>query len=675
MASHSVSLLARHVRQFRIRRGLTLTTLAELSGVAKSTLSMIENAQGNPTIETIWAIANALGVRFGDLVEGSNTNLSVQSARDASKDPGVKVRFIERYGDSPAIELYELFMVAGQSYRSSAHPPGVRERVIVLSGEMLVGTQGNSLLLHAGQSHHFAADVEHIYVSPQAEATAMVLIEYPGLNEDGSAEYLITRNLPLTQAEWDGVRALIDRAVIEVSQGVQGLMLYLRGAEMDVVEVSRRVGLAEINCNATERWPLLSFVDQDEYGIWLAFLPRQYTSAFHLDPGPDGHTLSLAEQLAAAAEHPLIPQGDAHLVVFADMVNSDSWTLSTLASEILLQQGHLMLPAPLRERPKQESDKARAVVDTDFASHIDVGYYDAFALLRPAYARQVVALAQDILAFDPQAGGGLSVDVGSGSGAALIMLLELLPNLHVRAVEPDETAFAYLCHNTKDFSRVVCERQSLLELQVTDAPVSVVTLIGSSHRVNTAFLFQKVWHALVDGGILCIADEILPSFSSREERNNALVRHHSNYILASMAEIDMYGLDQHKNGETELYRQTRQALTRAVLEAQYGQTGAAVKRCRDLYTELSEKLPPKQPASPIGAFVRYYFWEIQAMVAGFDYEIARKTHVKRLLSLANGSGFDLLRHRQVYASTGVDEWDGGTHVFTFQKRTASFLSR
>ncbi len=643
MASDYISLLARHIRQFRIRRGLTLTTLAELSGVAKSTLSMIENAQGNPTIETIWAIANALGVRFGDLVEGSNTRLGVQSAPDASNDPGVKVRFIERYGDSPATELYELFMVAGQSYRSSAHPPGVRERVIVLSGEMLVGTQGNSLLLHAGQSHHFAADVEHIYASPQAEATALVLIEYPGLNEDGSAEYLITRNLPLTQAEWDGVRALIDRAVIEVSQGVQGLMLYLRGAEMDVVEVSRRIGVPEIYGNAMQRWPLLSFVDQDDYGIWLAFLPRQYTSAFHLHPKPDGHILNLAEQLAAAAEQPLIPQSDAHLAGCADMVNADSWTVSTLASEVLLQQGQLTLPAPLQEPSRQESAKAPTVVATDFGSHGDVGYYGAFALLRPAYARQVVALAQDIRAFDPQVGDGLSVDVGSGHGAALTMLLELLPNLHVRAL--------------------------------TDEPVSVVTLIASSQRVNTTFLLQRIWHALVDGGILCIADEMLPSFSSREERNNALVRHHANYILTSMAQIDIYALEQDKNGEIELYRQTRQALTRAVLEAQYGQTAAAVKRCRDLYTELREKLLPEQPASPIWAFVRYCFLEVQAMVAGFDYEIARKTHAKRLLSLANGSGFNLLRHRRVYASTGDDEWDGGTHVFTFQKRTTSFCGR
>ena len=41
---------------------MTLSALAARAGVAKSTVSLIERGQGNPSIDTVWALASALGV-------------------------------------------------------------------------------------------------------------------------------------------------------------------------------------------------------------------------------------------------------------------------------------------------------------------------------------------------------------------------------------------------------------------------------------------------------------------------------------------------------------------------------------------------------------------------------------------------------------------------------------
>jgi transcriptional regulator with XRE-family HTH domain len=49
--------------------GLSLTELARRAGIAKSTLSQLESGAGNPSVETLWALAVALGVPFSRLVD------------------------------------------------------------------------------------------------------------------------------------------------------------------------------------------------------------------------------------------------------------------------------------------------------------------------------------------------------------------------------------------------------------------------------------------------------------------------------------------------------------------------------------------------------------------------------------------------------------------------------
>ncbi len=61
--------IAAALRRERVRAGLSLSELAKRAGIAKSTLSQLEAAGGNPSMETLWALAVALGVPFSALVE------------------------------------------------------------------------------------------------------------------------------------------------------------------------------------------------------------------------------------------------------------------------------------------------------------------------------------------------------------------------------------------------------------------------------------------------------------------------------------------------------------------------------------------------------------------------------------------------------------------------------
>ena len=53
----------------RQRTGLSLAEIARRAGIAKSTLSQLEAGNGNPSLETLWALCVALDIPFARLLE------------------------------------------------------------------------------------------------------------------------------------------------------------------------------------------------------------------------------------------------------------------------------------------------------------------------------------------------------------------------------------------------------------------------------------------------------------------------------------------------------------------------------------------------------------------------------------------------------------------------------
>ena len=62
------SVVADNLKRFREERKLSLEAMAKLSGVSKSMLGQIERGEANPTVSTVWKIANGLKVSFTDLM-------------------------------------------------------------------------------------------------------------------------------------------------------------------------------------------------------------------------------------------------------------------------------------------------------------------------------------------------------------------------------------------------------------------------------------------------------------------------------------------------------------------------------------------------------------------------------------------------------------------------------
>ncbi len=68
MIPYNCEITGRIIRSLRIRQNLSQEVLSGLAGVARSHLAMIEAGSKNASVDTLWRIADALGLRLSELI-------------------------------------------------------------------------------------------------------------------------------------------------------------------------------------------------------------------------------------------------------------------------------------------------------------------------------------------------------------------------------------------------------------------------------------------------------------------------------------------------------------------------------------------------------------------------------------------------------------------------------
>lgn len=169
---------------------MTLSALAEQAGVAKSTVSLIERGQGNPSIDTIWALAAALGVPFTSLFheEPPPDDVSIVREDDGSviaveqaglESDGLIVRHMLTRTGGALIEIYTLVLDEGAVRDAEAHVPGLFEHITVAAGSLEISTESFSEILHQGDLISFRADRPHSYRALEGPVRLVSVHEYP----------------------------------------------------------------------------------------------------------------------------------------------------------------------------------------------------------------------------------------------------------------------------------------------------------------------------------------------------------------------------------------------------------------------------------------------------------------------------------------------------------------
>ena len=68
----SCSRVCQLLGEVRIKRGLSMTTLAEKTGLSQQAISYVEREMRIPNLDTLLRITNSLEVRLGDIVNQAN---------------------------------------------------------------------------------------------------------------------------------------------------------------------------------------------------------------------------------------------------------------------------------------------------------------------------------------------------------------------------------------------------------------------------------------------------------------------------------------------------------------------------------------------------------------------------------------------------------------------------
>jgi transcriptional regulator with XRE-family HTH domain len=171
--------IASGLRRERARTGLSLSEVARLAGVSKSTLSQLESGNGNPSLETLWALCVALDMPFSRLLDPPRPHTQViradEGAAVAAARADYRVALLAASPPAARRDIYRIDAEPGAVRASEPHMPGVVEHVVLASGRALVGVSGEEVELHPGDYIAYPADLPHIFEA-LAPATRAVLI-------------------------------------------------------------------------------------------------------------------------------------------------------------------------------------------------------------------------------------------------------------------------------------------------------------------------------------------------------------------------------------------------------------------------------------------------------------------------------------------------------------------
>ncbi len=176
--------ISENLKRVREEKKLSLDTVAKLSGVSKSMLGQIERCEVNPTVSTMWKIANGLKVSFSQLIYQVETNIElidINSHEPLLEDEGrVKIYPTFSFDSTRRFEIYSLEFQTSGYLSTEPHLQGTQEFLTVFSGEVTVTVGEKSFVVNEGKAIRFKADEFHSYENTGGENCNLnLVIFYP----------------------------------------------------------------------------------------------------------------------------------------------------------------------------------------------------------------------------------------------------------------------------------------------------------------------------------------------------------------------------------------------------------------------------------------------------------------------------------------------------------------
>jgi transcriptional regulator with XRE-family HTH domain len=165
------------LKRLRTQRRMTLTAVAQMTGISKSTLSRLETGQRRPTLELLLALSHAYRVPLDDLVAApaeGDPRLQLKAGR-------VKGRTVIPLTRQPdGVQAWKIIIPTDNATPEPRAHDGY-EWIYVLSGHMRLVLGGRDRVLGRGEVVSFDTAVPHWFGSTGDEpAEILSIFERPG---------------------------------------------------------------------------------------------------------------------------------------------------------------------------------------------------------------------------------------------------------------------------------------------------------------------------------------------------------------------------------------------------------------------------------------------------------------------------------------------------------------
>ena len=176
--------LGKTIQRLRKAYNLSLSELAEQSGVAKSIISQIERNETNPTLATIWRLSQALDVSIERVLATGDEEPFIEKSSRAdtpilvSDDGRMRLAIIGWIKTVEWLQWYDLSADPGGVLDSDAHQRGSVECLSVTEGEFEVDVAGAIQRARAGETLRYRCDRPHTVrcISENTGRAIMVVI-------------------------------------------------------------------------------------------------------------------------------------------------------------------------------------------------------------------------------------------------------------------------------------------------------------------------------------------------------------------------------------------------------------------------------------------------------------------------------------------------------------------
>jgi len=162
-------LVGRQLRKLRNERGLSLTEVAEATGISQSFLSLVETGKNDITFGRLVRVLEFYGVGFDDLLGEPAGDVVVLRAGDVShvvsSGEGIDVLMLAHKLHAPMTPLIAVYEPGGETSEPVAGPHD--QFVYVLEGSVEITLETKEpIRLNAGDSAYIVSDRPRSYRNP-----------------------------------------------------------------------------------------------------------------------------------------------------------------------------------------------------------------------------------------------------------------------------------------------------------------------------------------------------------------------------------------------------------------------------------------------------------------------------------------------------------------------------